>query len=135
MGIDFSKTLFYQKMVTNNNAVQQAPIGLWEILVPTKFEDTGKPVSKRHHNKWDEYVTKITGGLTVFKPTTKGEWVHKGDTYRDRTIPVRLTCSRWDIELICEFTRKHYRQKAILAYKLSDEVIFWLDKSEISATI
>ncbi len=97
---------------------------LYEILVPTKFEDTQKPVSTRHHRKWDEYVRPFSGGLTILKPA-RGQWISKGQLYEDRMIPVRLLLDATDLKLILKFTKKHYRQIAILAYKISDEVIFY----------
>ena len=98
---------------------------LYEILVPCKFEDTQKPVSTRHHQEWDKMIRRLAGGLTVFKPTIKGEWVNEedGQIYNDRTIPVRIACSRSIIMRICEFTKHHYRQKAVFAYRISDDVI------------
>lgn len=96
---------------------------LWEILVPTKFEDTKKPVSTRHHRKWDEYVMKFSSGLTILKPA-KGSWIHKDNRYEDRVIPVRLVCTKKQIEKIAEFSISHYRQICIMSYRLSTEVLF-----------
>jgi hypothetical protein len=95
---------------------------MWEILVPCKFEDNGNPVSTKHHQEWDKVIRNIAGGLTVLKPV-KGQWVDEGKTYHDRIIPVRIMCNRTEIEKIVDFTINHYRQLAVMAYKISDEVI------------
>jgi len=69
-------------------------------------------------------VRDICGGLTIHPPTIKGEWISpEGTLYIDSTIPVRVSCTREQIEQIMDFTAKHYKQKAVLAYKVSDEVI------------
>lgn len=96
---------------------------LWEILVPTIFEDNKKPVRLKHHKKWDEYVNKISGGMTILKPV-KGYWISNNDLYEDRNIPVRIACTRKEILRIAEFTKNHYRQLSIMVYKISDEVLF-----------
>ncbi len=98
------------------------PQGLWEILVPCIFEDTKKPVKTRHHRVWDKYVRRISGGLTIFTPV-KGQWVDNGQLYLDRMIPVRVICTEKQINDIIDYSLKHYRQLAILAYKISDTVI------------
>lgn len=96
---------------------------LWEILVPTTYQDTGKPVSTRHHKEWDKYILRFSSGMTILRPAM-GVWLHDERRYDDRMIPVRLTCSRSEIEKIAMFTKKHYRQLAVMAYKISEEVIF-----------
>ncbi len=97
-------------------------MSLYEILVPTTFQDTGKPVSLKHHKEWDKYVRKFSPGMTILKPA-KGQWDYLGKVYEDRVIPVRLTCTAKQILEICKFTLHHYRQLAVMAYKLSDEVV------------
>lgn len=95
---------------------------LWEILVPT-VSNAGKPFRTRHHQEWDKRVRKITGGLTVLTPV-KGQWVAPcGTLFAERMIPVRIVCTRSQIEKIIELVFKHYDQLAVLAYRLSDEVI------------
>ncbi len=99
-------------------------MNLWEILVPTTFGDNQKPVRTKHHKQWDEKVREISGGLTILKPA-KGQWVDKSSNklYEERIIPVRVACTRQDIEKIIDFTIRHYRQIAVMCYKISDEVI------------
>lgn len=96
---------------------------MYEILVPCQY-NTGKPVRTKHHKEWDKVVRKITGGLTIFKPV-KGQWLSSNNTlYEERMIPVRIACTRKQIEAIMNFSLGHYRQLAMLAYLVSDEVIY-----------
>ena len=95
---------------------------VWEILVPCT-KPNGRPNRTRFHRVWDEKVRVITGGLTVCTPT-KGQWVSPaGDTISERMIPVRIVCTRDQIEEIVDMTMIYYDQEAILAYKISNEVI------------
>lgn len=48
---------------------------------------------------------------------------HKERLYTERVIPVRVICSQKQIEKIIDFTILHYRQLAVLAYRISDKVI------------
>lgn len=98
---------------------------LWEILVPTIFND-GKPVRTRYHRIWDRKVYEITGGLTIMTPS-KGKWVSpNGTLFAERMIPVRISCTREEIEKIIDMTMKYYDQEAIMAYLISEEVIIKL---------
>lgn len=97
-------------------------MSLWEILVPTKFEDTQKPVSLKHHKEWDKFVHKVAGGSTIMTPC-KGYWIDSDKLYKDRVIPVRIACTEKQIHKIIDFTLHHYRQIAVMAYKLSDTII------------
>ena len=96
---------------------------IYEILVPTMYGDTRKPISTRNHKMWDEYVRKITGGLTVFKPA-KGTWVNAEDNelFIERVIPVKIACSEKQMKRVVDLTIKHYRQIAVMYYKISDKV-------------
>ena len=95
---------------------------MWEILVPT-VSNEGKPFRTRYHRVWDERVKEVSGGLTILTPT-KGKWVSPcGKEFHERMIPVRIICTREEIEMIINFTMFYYDQEAILAYKISDEVI------------
>lgn len=95
---------------------------LWEILVPTQSNDL-KPFRTRYHKVWDKKVYEITGGLTIHMPT-KGKWVSpSGTLFSERMIPVRIACTREQIEKIIQLTLKYYDQEAVMAYRISDEVI------------
>lgn len=88
---------------------------MYEILVPCGF-------ALSHHHKWDDFVRSQAGGLTLLR-SVKGQWVNNGELYAEWVIPVRIACDRETIERIIDFTIAHYGQKAVMAYKISDEVI------------
>lgn len=96
---------------------------LWEILVPAS-NNKDKEFSYEHHKKWDAFVKNITGGLTVMK-TAKGQWISPttGVEYRDRMIPCRIACTEDQINQIIDFTIDHYEQEAVMAYRISTNVI------------
>lgn len=92
---------------------------LYEVLVPTKFGDTVKPISTKHHKNWDAYVRGLAGGLTILKPG-KGQWIYKEELFEERVIPVRIFCTEEQIKQIVQFTLNHYRQKAVMYYMLTE---------------
>lgn len=94
---------------------------LWEILVPTNIGNK-KPARTRHHKEWDKYVRNISGGLTVLKPA-KGQWIYENKLYEERVIPCRVVCTEKEILRIVKFTIRHYKQIAVMAYRISDKVI------------
>lgn len=95
---------------------------LWEILVPAS-NNKNQQFSYEHHKEWDAFVKKITGGVTIMKPA-KGEWLSPtGKLYIDRMIPCRIVCSEELISEIIDFTIEHYNQEAVLAYRISTNVI------------
>lgn len=111
---------------------------LYEVLVPTKYGDNGKPIRTAHHKQWDKYVKSITGGLTILAPA-KGQWVNEGVEYPERVLPVRVMVEEtmtsqffdniWNdvfdteqIDKIIQFTLAHYRQKAVMYYVISNQV-------------
>ena len=96
---------------------------LWEILVPTQFDDTKESIPAEHHREWDRLVREVSGGLTMLRSAT-GQWVHLGKVHQESVIPVRLVATREQMEEVGKFTVHHYRQKVIMAYKISDEVMF-----------
>ncbi len=95
---------------------------LWEILVPAS-NNSDQKFTYDHHKEWDAFVKKITGGVTIMK-TAKGEWVSPtGKLYIDRSIPCRIVCTEEQISEIIDFTIDHYKQEAVLAYRISTNVI------------
>ncbi len=94
---------------------------LWEILVPTVRND-GRPFRTRFHRVWDRKVEAISGGMTI-TPPGKGTWVHEGQAVRERMIPVKVMCTREQIEEIVDLTLEYYDQIAVMAYRVSDEII------------
>jgi len=102
---------------------------MWEILVPT-ISNTGKPIHTRYHRVWDAKVRAISSGLTVLKPVT-GQWVNPDDVlFKERMIPVRIMCTRDDINSIIDLTIKYYCQDAVLAYRISDACILKYNSGE-----
>lgn len=95
---------------------------MWEILVPYN-NNKGEKYPIEHHHKWDDYVKKISGGLTIHK-VAKGQWINpfNGMLLKDRMIPVRIICAENEIENIIQFTINHYDQQAVLAYEISNNV-------------
>ena len=90
---------------------------LYEILVPCNWND-GAPVRTRHHKEWDKRVQKISEGMTILKPG-KGQWVHKGEIFTDRVIPVRVHATQRQMERIANITIQHYEQEAVMYYPIA----------------
>lgn len=100
---------------------QDNPLPMWEIFVPASKTD--KEFTYEHHKLFDEFVKQRAGGITILRGA-KGEWIAPdGELYKDRIIPCRICCSKESIQEIMNFALKHYGQKAIMAYKISDEVL------------
>ena len=97
---------------------------MWEILVPTeKRLEPGKFYRTKYHKVWDDKVRAISGGLTIMTPA-KGQWISPcGALFVERMIPVRIIATREQMVEIIDMTMLYYDQLAILAYKVSDEVI------------
>jgi hypothetical protein len=105
---------------------------MWEILVPAS-NNRDQEFSYEHHKKWDAFVKEITGGVTIMK-TAKGEWVNpNGKIYVDKMIPCRIICNEKQIKEIIDFTLIHYNQEAVLAFKISTNVILKY-KTELTQT-
>lgn len=108
---------------------------VWGILVPTEMPYANwrgeihwsaepAPVRKGHHKVFNQKVISITGGMTIQRPTL-GYWeCPDGELYNERMIPVRIACEPNEILDIARFAKRHYRQKRIMYYKVSDEVYF-----------
>jgi hypothetical protein len=105
-------------------AKSQSSRELWEILVPTIDRDKTEYV-RGYHKKWDAKVRAITGGLTI-RPVEKGQWVHpeSKNLFAERMIPVKIAATRDEILAICRMTAEYYDQVQVMAYRISDEVIF-----------
>jgi len=97
---------------------------LWEILVPT-VRNEGKPYRTRYHRVWDAKVREISGGLTILRPA-KGQWIspESKTLYSERMIPVRIACTREQMEEIALMTKKYYEQEAVMYFAVSNEVYF-----------
>lgn len=102
---------------------------LFEILVPTIYGDTEKPIRTRHHKNWDKRVMALSGGLTILSPG-KGVWIYEGKEYLERVIPVRIMCTDEVMKKVVQITIEHYRQKAVMYYVLSTECHMVYSKEE-----
>lgn len=101
--------------------MKNSNLKLWQILVPTvKMDGTGYYKTK-YHKVWDSKVRAITGGLTIVPPV-KGQWVHNGEVYLERMIPVQIACTEEQIEQIADMTAKYYDQLAVMYYLISEKV-------------
>jgi len=96
---------------------------LWEIFVPT-HHPSGPKIGEVYHEMWDQYVSELAGGLTIYSPL-KGRWQDNGTMIKEGMIPCRIVCEEGQIELIAQMTAKHYQQKEILYWKVSDEVYLY----------
>ena len=110
---------------------------LYEVLVPTIYGYPKQtPIRTKHHKNWDAFVQSVTGGLTILSPAS-GRWLNKGIEYPEKVIPVRIMCEETifddaeeratirdtsQIDKIIKFTLSHYRQKAVMYYKITNEV-------------
>ena len=94
---------------------------LYEILVPTIYGDTLKPIRTRHHKKWDARIQAISGGMTILS-SARGKWTFQGIEYPEKVIPVRIMCTEAQMKKIVDITLSHYRQKAVMYYVLSNQV-------------
>jgi len=113
-----SDTLEKSNAVQNQGTTMNS---IWEILVPTITPD-GRPIRTRQHREWDSRVRRITGGLTVMQPA-KGQWESSdNELFIERMIPVRIACTRKQIDTIADLTAAFYKQQAIMVYRISDEV-------------
>jgi len=94
---------------------------MWEILVPTTHQN-GRPIKTRFHQVWDSRVREISGGLTIMG-AVKGQWLYHDKLFEEKVIPCRIIATRKQIVDIIDMTMIYYDQLAVLAYKISDEVI------------
>ena len=86
------------------------------------MRNDGRPIRTRFHKVWDVKVRDISGGLTIM-PVAKGQWLFKDELFQERMIPVRMIATRTEMDKIIDMTLKYYEQLAVLAYKVSEEVI------------
>jgi hypothetical protein len=94
---------------------------LWEILIPV-YSNRGIKFPLKYHQEWDKKARKISGGLTILSGA-KGHWFNpSGKLLVEEMIPVRIFCSKKEIELIAKETIKYYSQEAIMYYCVSSEV-------------
>ncbi len=95
---------------------------LWEILVPKRLPNSESDIEPTFHQQWDAMVRQITGGLTILH-SARGQWITpEGELESEKMIPVRIICTESEIEKIADITSSHYKQRAVMYYKVTDEV-------------
>jgi len=97
---------------------------LWEILVPVDYSDGSGFIPIEYHKQWDAYIRRISNGMTILRSAI-GEWGDGDNIIRERMIPVRLLATREELDKILEVTKEFYKQKVVMAYKLSSDVIMY----------
>lgn len=94
-------------------------VELWEILVPTSTPKKDR-LRKNFHQAWDKKVSKISKGLTLL-PKVYGKWVDS----KEQSIPVRVACTKEQMEEIAKITIDHYDQEAVLYWRVSDYAVIY----------
>ncbi len=95
---------------------------LFEILIPTHFNN-GPLILDEHHNKFYKEILDYSGGLTLSQPLI-GYWDNSGSLEKETTFFLRFTSTDKQAEKIAKLAKIHYKQQAIMYYKLSDKVTF-----------
>jgi|SRR6185369_17976936 len=96
---------------------------MWKILVPKSYPD-GAEISVNDHKIWDNEVSKLAGGLTIYN-SVKGRWLDpKGDLIAESVIECAIACTFEEIRRVAQFTKEHYNQKSVCFWKVSDAVYF-----------
>lgn len=94
---------------------------LWEILVPAYWPN-GEFIPVQIHQVWDKKLRSFSKGMTILRSAI-GEWNNGDKIIRERMIPVRFLADREEVEEIVFMTKEFYKQEAVMAYKISDEII------------
>ena len=95
---------------------------LWEILIPVA-SNNGENFSSIHNAPWYRKVLELAGGYTKLLPV-EGVWkAPDGIVFYEMMLPVRILCTKSEIENIVDFTITHYEQLAVMYYKISSECI------------
>ena len=64
----------------------------------------------------------LVGGMTIFA-SGRGRWKDSsGKECTEKIIPVRIMCSKKQMEKIVKFTMLHYRQQAVMFYEVTEKV-------------
>lgn len=96
---------------------------LWEVLVPVT-DRLGMTFTVSFHQRWDQRITALVGGLSIHHPI-KGRWRGADAQVAEEMIPVRIVATYAQMLDVVKLTAEHYNQKAVLAYKVSDEVLLY----------
>jgi len=87
-------------------------------------DDDGIDFSLGHHKEWDRKVRAIANGLTIYKPA-RGTWLSPVTMqyHEEYMIPVKIIATKEQMEQILDITVEHYKQEAVIAFKLSEDII------------
>jgi hypothetical protein len=103
---------------------------LYQILVPSRNKDDAE-ILPSYHQVWDEKVREIAGGLTILSDA-KGKWTSPdGKAVFEKMIPVLISCTPDQIEVIIDFTLEYYEQQAVFAFKMTDDVLIRYNKKRV----
>jgi hypothetical protein len=94
---------------------------LWEILIPV-CNNEGTYFLEMHHTVWKREILALSKGLTVLACAT-GYWLDLD--YPEPMMPVRFIATKPEAKRVMEFTQGHYRQQAVLCYKIADSPRFY----------
>lgn len=87
---------------------------LWGMYVPTKLIDRDD----------EEEILKYSNGLT--HSFVNGTWVDKeGNKHYDVSVYYIFSATRKEVYDLASFFSKKYNQQEIMAFRISDEIIFF----------
>ena len=84
-------------------------------------DNRGRVFSQPHHKAFTDPVLKKSGGSTE-NSWASGKWIDKGRLYTDRIMPFEFMATIEEADAIASLAAKHYRQKMIDYYMISDHV-------------
>jgi hypothetical protein len=93
---------------------------LWGMRIPIA-DKRGRVFSQPHHKAFMDPVLKKSGGSTE-NSWASGKWIHEGRLYMDRIMPFELMATIEEADAIASLAAKHYQQKMIDYYMISDHV-------------
>lgn len=96
------------------------PRALWGMRIPIA-DNGGRVFSQPHHKVFMDPVLRKSGGSTE-NSWASGKWIDKGRLYTDRIIPFEFMATIEQADAIARRAAKHYRQKMVDYYMISDHV-------------
>ena len=96
---------------------------LYEILVPTFF-GTNPKIIINTIKVWENELLLISRGLTKL-PVVDGVWINEGKEYFYKNTPYRVCVTLEELNALLKLAKTLFNQITIMAYKISDDVIFY----------
>jgi hypothetical protein len=96
------------------------PRVLWGMRIPIA-DNRGSVFSQPHHKVFMNRVLKKSEGSTE-NSWASGKWIDKSRLYTERMLPFEFMATIEEAEAIAKRAAKHYRQKMIQYYVISDRV-------------